>query len=439
MATETNHTPSVTSMNSSVEDVNSVQKRVKISVAKDIVTKAFDDSYRDLQKKARLHGFRPGKAPLSMIKKIYGDSVRDDVVDKLINKHLFEVLRDKNIVPIASPVVESIEELHSDKDFAFAALVDIMPVIAIDGYKGLKLTVDRLTVNEKAMIREIDFLRRRQAKSKAVADGVTAASGHLATIGHKVYHEGQLIENMDVEDFQVALGFGEIFADLENAIIGMTIGSTKKAMITLPKEYNDPALAGKPVEFEITLKALVELNLPNLDDEFAKDVGFESVAALKKNMEDQLTKHSDKTRRQKLETLILNDLRQKNSFEVPPSLVDQVIDSMINELNIPDEKEKKKLLKNEDLRRSFRDTAKTKAQNTLILWRIAQQEKLEVTDAAIENHIKANMPGTESWDAKKLADLVRSLKPRLQEPLMFELALDKVIAESQITDNQTQM
>jgi trigger factor len=426
-------------LNATIEDVNSVQKRVKISVAKDLVTKAFEDSYRELQKKAKLHGFRPGKAPLSVIKKIYGDSVKGDVVDKLINKHLFEALRDKNIVPIASPVVESIEELHSDKDFVFAALVDIMPSVTVEGYKGLKLSVERLEVNEKAVTREVDFLRRRQAKTKTVPAETAAASGHLATIGHKVFHEGQLIENMDVEDFQVALGFSEIFADLENAIIGMKAGETKKSTITLPKEYNDPALSGKPVEFEIHLKSLVELTLPNFDDEFAKDVGYDSAVALKTNMTEQLTKHSEKTRRQKLENLILTELRQKNNFDVPPSLVDQVIDSMIHELNIPDEKEKKKLLKNEDLRRSFRDTAKTKAQNTLILWRIAQQEKLEVSDAAIEKHIKSNMPGTEGWDDKKFSDLVKSLRPRLQEPLLFELALDSVIASGQITDTSVPM
>ena len=422
------------SLNTTVEEINSVQRRVKVSVAPNLVSKAFDDAYRNIQKKAKLQGFRPGKAPITLIKKLYGDSVRGEVVESLINKHLFEVLREKKINPVTSPVVEKIEEISADKEFAFSAIVDVMPEITVKDYKGLKLTADKYEVKDDAINREIDFLRRRNAKTKSLTADVKAGSGHLASIGHKVYHEGNLIENMDVEEFQVALGFKEIFADLENAIMGMSVGETKKANITLPAEYNDPALAGKPVEFEITLKSLQELAMPAVDDEFAKDVGFETADKLKESIQSQLHKHGDKMRRQKLEGQIMTELRQRNNFDVPPSMVDQVIDSMIMELNVPDEKEKKKLLKNEDLRKSFRDTAKTKAQNTLMLWRIAQDEKIEVTDDAIRAHVKENMPGVDTWEEKKLDDLVRSLRPRLQDNLVFEMALDYVIANSKITE-----
>lgn len=422
------------SLTTTIEEINSVQRRVKVAVAPALVTKAFDDAYRNIQKKAKLQGFRPGKAPLTLIKKLYSDSVRGEVVEALINKHLFEVLRERKINPVTSPVVENIEQIAPDKEFAFSAVVDVMPEIKVKDYKGLNLTAEKNEVKEETVTREIDFLRRRNAKTKSVAADAVAGPGHLASIGHKVFHEGNLIENMDVEEFQVALGFKEIFADLENAITGMKVGETKRAKITLPAEYNDAALAGKPVDFEITLKSLQELTMPAVDDEFAKDIGFDSAVKLDESIRSQLHKHADKLRRQKLEGQIMNELRARNAFDVPPSMVDQVIDSMIMELNVPDEKEKKKLLKNEDLRKSFRETAKTKAQNTLMLWRIAQEEKIEVTDDAIRSHVKENMPGVDTWEEKKLDDLVRSLRPRLQDNLVFELALDYVIAQSKITE-----
>jgi trigger factor len=130
----------------------------------------------------------------------------------------------------------------------------------------------------------------------------------------------------------------------------------------------------------------------------------------------------------------MEQLRTGNKFDVPPSMVDQVIDSMIMELNIGDEKEKKKLLKNEDVRKSFRDNAKTKAQNTLILWRIAQEEKLEVSDDRVRNHIVENVPGSEKWEEKKLSDFVQQVKPRVQENLLFETALDHIISQSKLTE-----
>lgn len=422
------------SFTTSVEEINSVQRRVKIALSADLVAKAFDDAYRNVQKKAKLQGFRPGKAPMNVIKKLYGDSVRGEVGEKLINKHLFDVLKEKKINPIAAPVVENMDLPASDKEFNFSAIVDVMPEITVKDWKGLKLKADKYEVKPESMTREVDFLRRRHAKTKGVDAGAKAGAGHLAFIGHKVFQNGNLIENMDVEEFPVALGFKEIFPDLENAILGMTIGETKKANITLPADYNDPNLANKPVEFEIHLKNLQELAMPEVTDEFAKDVGFETVAALHAEINKQLEKRGSQLRRQKLEGAIMEELRKSNEFDVPPSMVDQVIDSMIMELNVGDEKEKKKLLKNEDVRKSFRDSAKTKAQNTLILWRVAQDEKLEVTDERVKNHIIDNVPGSEKWEEKKLTDFVKQVRPRVQENLVFDMALDHIIASASLTE-----
>lgn len=422
------------SLTSSVEEINSVQRRIKVALPAALVAKAFEDAYKNVQKKAKLQGFRPGKAPLNIIKKVYGDTVRGEVSERLINKHLFDVLKEKKINPIAAPVVENMDMPSTDKEFNFSAVVDIMPEITVKDWRGLNLKADKYEVKPESITREMDFLRRRHAKTKNLESGTAASSGHLASIGHKVYHNGSLIENMDVEEFPVALGFKEIFADLENAILGMHVGETKKSKITLPVDYNDAALAGKAVEFEITLKNLQDLALPELNDEFAKDVGFDSLVALETEISKQLNKRGTQLRRQKLEASIMDELRKKNTFDVPPSMVDQVIDSMIMELNIGDEKEKKKLLRNEDVRKSFRDTAKTKTQNTLILWRVAQEEKLEVTDDHVRKHIVENVPGSESWEEKKLTDFVKQVKPRVQENLVFELALNHIISKADLTE-----
>jgi trigger factor len=423
------------SFTTSVEEINSVQRRVKIALPADLVAKAFEDAYRNVQKKAKLQGFRPGKAPMNVIKKLYGDSVRGEVGERLINKHLFDVLKEKKINPIAAPVVENMDLPATDKEFHFSAIVDVMPEISVKDWKGLKLDADKYEVKPESMTREVDFLRRRHAKTKSVESGSKATAGHLAFIGHKVYKDGNLIENMDVEEFPVALGFKEIFQDLEDAILGMAINETKRSTIKLPADYNDPNLAGQAVDFEITLKNLQELALPELSDDFAKDVGFDTLVALQDEINKQLEKRGKKLRRQKLETTIMDQLRTVNKFDVPPSMVDQVIDSMIMELNIGDEKEKKKLLKNEDVRKSFRDNAKTKAQNTLILWRVAQEEKLEVSDDRVRSHIVENVPGSDKWEEKKLSDFVQQVKPRVQENLVFEMALDHIISLANVTEN----
>ena len=130
------------SLTSSVEEINSVQRRIKVSLPPDLVAIAFEDAYRKVQKKAKLQGFRPGKAPITIIKKFYGDSVRSDVGEQLINKHLFQILKDKNINPIAPPVVENMDVPASDKPFTFSAIVDIMPEIDVKNWKGLTLSAN---------------------------------------------------------------------------------------------------------------------------------------------------------------------------------------------------------------------------------------------------------------------------------------------------------
>jgi trigger factor len=426
-------------LTSSVEEINSVQRRIRVSVAPSLVAAAFEDAYRKVQKKAKLQGFRPGKAPITVIKKFYGETVRGEVGEHLINKHLFQILKDKSINPIASPVVENMELPATDKEFTFSAIVDIMPEIVVKNWKGLTLAANKYEIKPESLTREVDLIRRRHAKTKELSTPAKASAGHLAMIGHKVYKDGALIENMDVEEFPVALGFKEIFVDLENAILGMSIGETKKTMITLPATYNDPNLAGKAVEFEITLKNLQDLTLPELNDEFSKDVGFNTVAALQGEITTQLEKRGTQLRRQKLEASVMEQLRGQNNFDVPPSMVDQVIDSMIQELNIEDEKEKKLLLKNDEVRKSFRDTAKLKAQNTLILWRLAQDEKLEVTDSRIRQHIIENAPGSDKWDEKKMTDFIKQVKPRVQENLSFEMALDHIVAHAKVTETTLEL
>jgi trigger factor len=424
-------------MKSSIESINSVQKRVKINIPSNLVEIEFNNAFKRVQQKANLQGFRPGKAPLQMIKKLYGDSVIGEVSERLIRSHLFDVLDQNKVNPIATPVVEDMQGPKLGEEFSFSAVVDVMPEFQVDGYKGLELSCERYSVGDDSVQKEIDFLRRRQAKTKETAEETPAAAGHLVTIGHKVYHNDALVERMDVESFDIALGFNEIYPSLEKEIIGMKAGETKEAMIDLPTDFNEPSLAGQPVKFVITLTSVKDLVMPNFDDEFAKDVEYDSAEALKKEITEQLGRRADSTRRQKLEGQIMTELRKRNDFEVPPSMVDQVIDSMIYELNVPDQNEKKKLLKNDELRKAFREEAKTKAKNTLILWRIAQAEKIEVTDEDVKEHVRSQIPGIDTWEDRKVEDLIRSARSRVKDNLAFEKALRFVESSAKIQDIPT--
>ena len=268
-------------MRSSMENVNSVQKRVSVELTTDEVDSAFKAALQNLQKKAKVQGFRPGKAPLNIIKKMYGGSVLAEVGDKLINTHMFAALTEQEIRPISSPVIETADTPEEGKPFTFKALVDIMPVLEFDDYKGLTVKADAYEVVEDMIGKEIKQLQRRQAQTTSVDDkDAKAEAGHMATISHEATLDGEKLAQMDIKDMPVALGEGELFEGLEKQIIGMKQGDSKNADVSLPKDFGDAELAGKTLNFKIDLSELKNLVLPEVNDEFAKDLNFDSAGII---------------------------------------------------------------------------------------------------------------------------------------------------------------
>lgn len=426
-------------MKSNVEQINPVQYRVTVELTSEEVDKAFENAFKKIQRKARVQGFRPGKAPLNVIKKLYGGQVSGEVHENLINTHLFSALNEQTIRPIASPVVDSKEAPALGKAFNFSAIVDILPQLTFDDYKGVAVTAEAFTVKDETLEREVNSLRRRHAATRPTEPGQPAAVGHLAALSHTAKHDGQAIAQMDVNNMTVALGQNELYEGLEKEILGMTVGQSKTANVALPETFGDPALAGKTLEFNITLNDLKALDIPNFDDEFAKDLDFESADALRDDIRKHLESRAKDMGRQKIETAVLDKILEKNPFEVPPAMVDQVIDSMIQELQFRSDDERARAMKDQSLRQNFLATARRRTQNTLILWHVTQKEQLKVTDDEVRARVDQALSSMGGIDPKQAARFRGNLEPRVRENLIFEKAMDFLIDNAQVTEVPAQI
>lgn len=426
-------------MKATVEQLNPVQRRVSVEISKDEVNQAFESAYKRLQKKARIQGFRPGKAPLNVIRKLYGANVSSEVHENLVNQHLFSALNQEAIRPIASPMVESSQAPVMDKEFTFTAVVDVMPTIEIDDYKGVAVEVEKYSVKDETVQRELDLLRRRQAKVRATEGNEAAQAGMLAAISHTATHDNVDLPQMRVENMTVALGHEELFKGLEEHIIGMRVGESKDADVTLPADYGDTELASKTLRFHITLNDLKHLDVPEFNDEFAKDLDFENADALKGKIKEQLDERASDMSRQKLETGILDSIVDKHPFDVPPAMVDQVVDSMIDELPHPNQDERAKALRNEELRKNFRQTAKRRTQNTLVLWHVVQKEQLQVSDADVRDRLEQTIAYSGIKDPKQLGRLRQNLEPRIRENMIFEKAMNFLVDHAQVTEKPAEL
>lgn len=418
-------------MKSKVEQLNQVQYRLSVEVPASEVDNAFASALRRLQKKAHIQGFRPGKAPVNVLRKLYGQHLAVEVHEDLIKRNLQTALTEQTLRPIAAPVVDTNAVPAQGQDFAFSAVVDILPTLNFDGYKGLSVTYDEFSAKPETEQNEIDRLCRSAAKTRVAEDGTAAAAGHLATLSHDASHDGVDIPQLRVNEMKVDLGRNHLLADLESAILGMKKGESKSVDITLPETYGDSALAGKTLRFNITLNDLSILEIPALDDELAKDFGYESKAKLLEDLAARIKSKAEEMTRQSLENALLGQLIEKHPFEVPPAMVDQVIDSMIDELQHHDQKSRAEALKNKELREHFLATAKRRTQNTLALWHIVQAEKITASDEEVKAKTLEWASQSGLTDPKQLASLLSNMEARVRENLIFEKAIDFLIANAE--------
>jgi len=427
-------------MKALVEEVNTVQRRIRVELSASDVKSAFDSVYRNIQKKARINGFRPGKAPLNVIKKFYGGSVAYDVADQLVRNHLFDAIEKEDLRPIAAPVLESMDLPKEDADYVFSALVDVMPALTIDGYKSLTLTCRVSEVTDADVERELEFIQRRHAKTKEAAADVTATQGQIITISQKAEIEGTVFPEFTFEKVPVELGKNYLLPELEEGLVGMKVGEERRLKIVVPEHVHDKGQIGKTAEATVKLDGIMEISLPEVNDELAKDMGLDNLEALRANIKERLVRQAESHRRNQLETDIFEQLSSKNQFDVPPSMVDQVIDSMFEEMDFSSDKEKKAAKANAEERRKLRDSAKQRARNTLILSEVIKSEKILVNEEDFDTYAREFMAGSgmsaQTPDPKLLESIKASMGPHARESLLFKKALDFIISHANITETK---
>jgi len=429
-------------MQSTVEEINTVQRRLKVELEPKTVNDAFSSTYRKLQQNARIRGFRPGKAPINMIKKMYAEKAAADVADQLIKEHLFDAIEKNDIKPISSPSLEELVLPIQGEQYTFSAVIDILPKLSISSYKGIKVECHKNEINEDTINQQIEQTQRSQAKKSAAADDAVASDGMVATISHTAKLSGEPYPPFEAQNVAVEVNReGFTHPEIDKALTGMKAGDVKSVKINIPNHAAaEDEAKDLTIDLELKVESLEELKLPALDDEFAKDLGFEGVDKLKTAVRDQLVTRAEGQKKAEIESNILNAIITENPFEVPPTLINSVIDDMIEGERWPDDKQKALAKQDQELRKSLIDRAKQKAQNSLILWHVANEEKLEVTDQDIDNHIMKMLPPNPNADdndpkhKELLENMRKHFNQSLKDNLLFEKAANLLVENAVVSE-----
>ncbi|MCB0413085.1 MAG: trigger factor, partial [Bdellovibrionales bacterium] len=273
-----------------VEVLEGLSRKLTIDVPSEEVNKAFHQAYEDIRKTVNIKGFRKGKAPIAKIRSLYKDRVKGDVLNDLIAKFYQMALQEHTLEPINYPKIDLSGDFDEDQSLAFSAELEIRPSVVVENYEGLEVTKEAAAIDESKVDESVENIRKNMAEQSPVLEDRPAREGDIAQIDFDGVVDGQPLEGGSAKDHSLELGSKSFIDGFEEAIVGMKISDTKKIDLKFPDEYHAAEIAGKPVEFTVTLKKLFKKDLPELDAEFAKKLNakFESIDDLKKQIRDDL-------------------------------------------------------------------------------------------------------------------------------------------------------
>lgn len=375
-----------------LEDISQVKKKISFEIPWAFVKEELENVYRDIGKKAKIKGFRPGKIPRKVLENYFKADAEGETITNIVNKYYWQELDNKGIVTLSRPEIEQ-DGLKENIDFAFSASFETEPTFEPQGYQGMELEKTNISVSEDDMEKRLQEIRKMFATMQDVTEDRQAVMGDFVTIDFKGTLDGEALPELKSDNFLLELGSQKFIPGFEEQLVGMKNGETKDINVTFPADYHEQKMAGKDVTFTVSLKGLKEQKLPEIDDNFIKNFDkYNTLDDLKndvrKSMEDQCKRQSDS----QLKDAITEAIVKANEFEAPPSLVERQIFYMISDtqkrMKSAGMDEKNAMELSFRMHDQFKQDAEKTVKSFLLLKKIAEKEAITASEDDIDSHIK---------------------------------------------------
>jgi len=380
-------------MQVTVEDLSTVKKVLHVEIPEKVVVGELDKAYKDLKKNAKVKGFRPGKTPRTVLERLYKKDVNADVSSKLIQESLINAIKEAELNIVGRPEIEP-PIADGKGPYKYDATVEIEPEIETVDFKGLALKKNLYRVSAEEMDAQLKMLQKNLAQQKTLEEDRPAQEGDFVLIDYEGFKDGKpFAETQKTENFTLKIGDGPILKEFDEQLIGMSTGETREVKVHFPEDYFNNKVANLEIIFNVKLNGIREVVLPEIDDEFAKDLGqYETLKQLKEEISSNLLKGYEKRSDQEVQEQIFTALLEKVNFEVPDSLIAFELEGIIEEvektLTYHGSSLEERSLTKEDLAEKYRDTAIKQVRRRLILKKIVGQENLTLSDEDLENGYK---------------------------------------------------
>lgn len=404
--------------------------KITITFTADEWTEANNKAYAQNKGRYAVNGFRRGKAPKHVLEMYYGKGLfYEDALNLLYREHYGKILEKEaeKFTPVGDPSL-SVDDISEEK-VVLIAEVPVKPDITIGSYKGIKITKYEYTVTDADVEADIASTRKRVAESVEVTDR-PAQLEDLVNIDFVGKTDGKEFEGGSAKDFALTLGSGQFIPGFEDAVVGMNVGEVKDISVTFPEDYQSQELAGKPAVFTVTLHKITGKNVPELDEEFAKKMGSDSVEAYRAKVRERLEKNAASRGLNDTENSILAEIAKTVTVELPQVMVERQQDEMLQRMEYNFMYQGIKLddylayigSSRDEYKKNFEEDAKKTVINQLIIEKLLKLEGITASEEEIAEKIEeqAKSVGKEAEEYKKTMD------PRQKEYIESDIRIRKL-------------
>jgi len=417
-----------------IENLSEVRRKLRIEVPSQEVAQEVDRAYRELGKKAKVKGFRPGKVPRGVLELYYKKQVEQEVSDTLVRRSVGEALREQALEPVGLDWPEALPPVVAGQDYRFSVEVEVPPEFTVSDYLGLELAAPAVAVTEEMVDQRLEEIRQNNAILRTLEEDRGIQEGDFVLLDYEASFAGQPVEGGKATETYLEVGAGRLGPEFDKQLLGLTAGAETTLTVAMPPDYLHPLLAGKVVDFRVKVHDLKKKETPELDDAFARSLGgnFQGLPDLRQAVREDIIKVKERERQSRLETQVLDQLLSRTPFEAPPSLVLREQENLVRDQweRLQSQGFQVMGLDPAKMLEGAKPRAERRVKVRLVLEKIAAQEGLSVDEAELDAGLArvAAGSGRDPAQVKQFYQenqLLEVLRRQLRDEKVMKLLLDK--------------
>ena len=427
-------------MKASLEDISQVKKKLSVEIDAKEVNKKLNDAYGKIRKTTKIPGFRPGKVPRKILESYFGKQVEADVASELVNDSFPQAVDETNAFPLSQPQLEK-GPVKLDEKFVYSATMEVKPQFEVKDYLGLEAEKEMVSIGEDEVEKRLEQIREGNGKLESLTEPRPIQEGDFVVIDYQGFEGDHPLEEVRNSNFMLNVGRKDIHEKFDEALVGLNSGDKKEIVVDFEEDHANTHLKGKTVRFEVSVADIKERRLPELNDEFAKNLGadFEDLQSLKEEIKKNVIAQEENRVEQDLKRRLIEQISKGTEFEVPQVLVDAEVDFSVRSLQSNFERSgssfEKAGISQDMLRQQFRPSSENRVRERLILGQIAQQDDITIGDEEFTEGLEkmAKGMGQELETIRKYYE-ARGEVDILKEQMLEEKTLNYLVEKANIKE-----